>query len=71
MSKSESVSNYSGSDSNDWNGVMRPKRNLLDINLKEIWNYRDLITLFVRRDFVAQHKHKQFLVRFGISLTRF
>jgi len=36
-----------------WDLVIRPKRHLLDINLKEIWNYRDLVMLFVRRDFVA------------------
>jgi lipopolysaccharide transport system permease protein len=39
-----------------WDMVIRPKRNLLDINLKEIWNYRDLVMLFVRRDFVAKYK---------------
>jgi lipopolysaccharide transport system permease protein len=39
-----------------WDMVIRPKRHLLDINLKEIWNYRDLIMLFVRRDFVAKYK---------------
>jgi lipopolysaccharide transport system permease protein len=39
-----------------WDLVIRPKRNLLDINLREIWNYRDLIMLFVRRDFVAKYK---------------
>lgn len=32
------------------------KKNLFDINLGEIWNYRDLIALFVRRDFVALYK---------------
>lgn len=40
----------------EWDLVIRPKRNLLDINLKEIWDYRDLIMLFVRRDFVAKYK---------------
>ena len=44
------------SDPEVWDLVIRPKRNLLDINLKEIWNYRDLIMLFVRRDFVAKYK---------------
>jgi lipopolysaccharide transport system permease protein len=39
-----------------WDLVIRPKRHLLDINLKEIWQYRDLIMLFVRRDFVAKYK---------------
>ncbi len=36
--------------------VITPKKNLLDINLKEIWSYRDLLVLFVRRDFVAVYK---------------
>lgn len=41
---------------NDWSMTIKPKRHLFEINLKEIWNYRDLITLFVRRDFVAKYK---------------
>jgi lipopolysaccharide transport system permease protein len=40
----------------DWTDIIEPKRSLLDINLKEIWHYRDLIILFVRRDFVSQYK---------------
>jgi lipopolysaccharide transport system permease protein len=44
------------SDAGFWNLVIRPKRNLLDINLREIWNYRDLVMLFVRRDFVSKYK---------------
>ncbi len=40
----------------NWDMIIKPKRNLLDINLKEVWLYRDLIFLFVRRDFVARYK---------------
>ena len=29
---------------------------MLDLNLKEVWKYRDLLLLFVKRDFVAQYK---------------
>jgi lipopolysaccharide transport system permease protein len=29
---------------------------LLDLNLKEVWRYRDLLLLFVKRDFIAQYK---------------
>jgi lipopolysaccharide transport system permease protein len=36
--------------------VIRPKRGLLDINMGELWRYRDLIMLFVKRDFVAKYK---------------
>ena len=44
------------SDSEHWDLEIRPKRHLLDINLKEIWTYRDLVMLFVRRDFVSRYK---------------
>lgn len=39
-----------------WDLIIRPKRHWLDIDLREIWEYRDLIVLFVRRDFVARYK---------------
>lgn len=32
------------------------KNKLLDFNLKEVWQYRDLIALFIRRDFVLTYK---------------
>jgi lipopolysaccharide transport system permease protein len=32
------------------------RRGWLDIDLKELWRYRDLILLFVRRDFVTVYK---------------
>jgi lipopolysaccharide transport system permease protein len=39
-----------------WDLEIRPKPKLLDVNLREVWRYRDLLLLFVRRDFVAQYK---------------
>jgi len=42
--------------SQKWTEVITPKKRLLDINLSEIWRYRDLIMLFVRRDFVSTYK---------------
>lgn len=39
-----------------WDLVIEPKAHLLDLNLKEVWKYRDLMMLFVKRDFVAQYK---------------
>lgn len=29
---------------------------MLDINLKEVWRYRDLLWMFIKRDFAAQYK---------------
>ncbi|MCP5424681.1 MAG: ABC transporter permease [Gammaproteobacteria bacterium] len=36
--------------------VIEPYKGLFDLKLRELWAYRDLILLFVRRDFVAQYK---------------
>lgn len=36
--------------------VIQPQRSLFDLRLGELWRYRDLIMLFVRRDFVAVYK---------------
>lgn len=40
----------------DWDLVIQPKAHLLDLKLKEVWRYRDLLWLFVKRDFTAQYK---------------
>ena len=40
----------------EWLFEITPKRKLIDINFKEIWRYRDLLILFVRRDIVTVHK---------------
>lgn len=39
-----------------WTAVLEPKKSALDLNLKEVWQYRDLIWLFVKRDFSTRYK---------------
>jgi lipopolysaccharide transport system permease protein len=39
-----------------WDLDIGPRRNLLDLRLGELWRARDLIMLFVRRDFVSIYK---------------
>jgi lipopolysaccharide transport system permease protein len=39
-----------------WDMVIEPKRGLLDLRWHELWQYRDLVLLFVRRDFVSVYK---------------
>lgn len=41
---------------NKWSTIIKPKSNLLDLNLKELWKYKDLIILFVKRDFKTIYK---------------
>lgn len=39
-----------------WDLDILPRRSWFDLNLRDIWKYRDLIKLFVWRDFVAGYK---------------
>jgi len=39
-----------------WSTVIRPHGRWFDLRLRELWIYRDLVFLFVRRDFVAQYQ---------------
>ena len=39
-----------------WTTTIEPKDKIFDLKLKEVWNYRDLIRLFVQRDFKSKYK---------------
>ena len=39
-----------------WTTIIKPKNQLLQVDLGEIWQYRDLYTLFVKRDIITQYK---------------
>lgn len=43
-----------------WNLVISPRRSLFDIRFREIWEYRDLLYLFVKRDIVIVYKQTIF-----------
>ena len=40
----------------DWTLVIKPKKRLLDLDLKGLWRYRDLWYMYVRRDIVTFYK---------------
>lgn len=39
-----------------WDTIIIPKKSLLDLQLSEVWKYRDLLRMFVKRDFVTYYK---------------
>ena len=39
-----------------WDLVIEPPKGWFDLHLRDLWRYRDLVGLFVRRDFVAVYK---------------
>lgn len=48
----------------DWDIEIKPQNGLFDLKLKDVWHYRDLLILMVRRDFVSFYK-QTVLVPFG------
>lgn len=44
----------------DWDIVIESKTSLFDLKLNEVWRYRDLLWLLIRRDFVAFYKQTVF-----------
>lgn len=40
----------------NWTLIIRPQQKLWSVDFKEIWRYRDLIALFVKRNIVIQYK---------------
>lgn len=39
-----------------WTTVIKPRSSLFELNLGDLWKYRDLIKMFIRRDFVTFYK---------------
>ena len=40
----------------NWTLVIKPHEKLWHVDFKEIWRYRDLVTLFVKRNIIVQYK---------------
>jgi len=49
-------STKTSSQDSDWLYEIKAEKKLLDFNFKEIWRYRDLLVLFVKRDIVTVYK---------------
>ena len=40
----------------EWTTIIIPQNSLFDLNLREVWKYRDLWAMYVKRDIVTQYK---------------
>jgi len=40
----------------EFNTIIKPQNKLLEVDFKEIWQYRDLFSMFVKRDIITQYK---------------
>ena len=43
-------------ESENWTIIIKPKNKLLQVDFNEIWQYRDLLSMFIKRDIVTQYK---------------
>jgi lipopolysaccharide transport system permease protein len=46
----------SKNDNASWELVIKPQQHIFNLHLADTWKYRDLLALFVKRDFVAFYK---------------
>lgn len=40
----------------NWDIVIKPRGSNFSLNFKEVWRYRDLVTMYIRRDIVTMYK---------------
>lgn len=40
----------------NWTTVIKPKNKLFEVNIRELWDYKDLISLFIKRNIITQYK---------------
>lgn len=56
VKRTEEIPFIGGGEEEKWDTFIRPQSSILDLQLKEIWRYKDLLFLFVRRDYVTFYK---------------
>jgi lipopolysaccharide transport system permease protein len=54
--KPATLDNVTSAQDESWTEIIEPRTSLLDLRLGDVWRYRDLVMLFVRRDFVSNYK---------------
>ena len=43
-------------ENNEWDIVITPKSKLLSLDLHEVWKYKDLVVMYIKRDIVTLYK---------------
>ena len=40
----------------NWTTVIKPQNKLWEVDFKELWRYRDLFVMYIKRDIITQYK---------------
>lgn len=54
--ESATTDSHLANEAEDWTLVLRSKTDWLHVHLSDLWFYRDLLWMFIRRDFVSVYK---------------
>lgn len=54
--KQEPVLPITSTDDGNWDLIIEGNNSLFDLKFREVWHYRDLLLMFVKRDFVSFYK---------------
>ncbi len=52
----KAITNTASNEAEHWDLIISPSNKLFDLKLKELWKYRDLLFLWVRREYVGAYK---------------
>ena len=50
------MTNHINMDPKKWDIIIQPNSKLFNLNLKEVWRYKDLLNMYVKRDIVTMYK---------------
>lgn len=50
------MTNHINMDQKEWDILIQPNSKLFNLNLKEVWRYKDLLSMYVKRDIVTLYK---------------
>ena len=50
------MTNNINMDQKEWDIIIKPNNKILSLDLKEVWRYRDLLVMYVKRDIVTMYK---------------
>lgn len=56
MQQSEQLELSESGGEEHWDVVIKPRSNLVQVDLKSVWRYRDLVWMFFKRDFITFYK---------------
>lgn len=56
MTETNNLTTEQLKENEEWDLIIQPQESIFHLHLKDVWRYRDLLAMFVKRDFVSFYK---------------